>query len=427
MDTIHSSKLCRICCNQRSNDLHFLLDADNKTIVKKLRACADVTIEHDDLLPKYICKNCIQKLNLAYNFKIQCEYMEQKLREAITKSLHTQMKSASVAHKEVVSSSFFDSDDESSFGYSSELLAMDDGEAIIEEDGGEEEEEEQFMEEIVYLDQNVECDQVANGNQFVSSVANQQFEASNNDVESNAMEISQKTVETEKFDSVGSMPSAKESDGDQDMFSVKSDNASSPNVKIPFKCDTCGETFDIHSEYNKHKKTHGKNRYQCLLCNKWFAKRYLLNAHHKTHSGTKNYECSMCQKRYTSQSNLDRHIRVFHRQERQHTCTTCQKTFSQLSILRQHQSVHIASREFACDVCHNKFKTEVHLKLHKKRHLPNRFGQSRRKYTPPKKTTRKPPQKMCVCSECGKRFTSVALLRSHMQSHSLEKKYECKI
>lgn len=109
------------------------------------------------------------------------------------------------------------------------------------------------------------------------------------------------------------------------------------------------------------------------------------------------------------------HIRVFHRQERLHKCTTCQKTFSQLSSLRLHQSVHIASREFVCDICQNKFKTEVHLKLHKKRHLPKKFGQSPRKYSPPKRTTYKPPVKMCVCNECGKRFASVALLRSHMQ------------
>lgn len=254
------------------------------------------------MLPKYICKNCLQKLNLAYNFKIQCEYMDQKLRETIATSLQSQI---NLPHKQEESPSFFDSDDESSFGaYSSELLTMDDD--IIEEECVDEEgdgEDEQFMEDVVYIEPNVQCDQVANANQFVPS---QQFEVANNDSESNAMDISQKVVEIEKFDSIGSGPSTKESDGDQDMFSVKSDNASSPKMKKQFKCDTCDATFHIHSEYNKHKKTHGKNRYQCLLCNKWFAKRYLLNAHQKTHSGAKNHECSLCQKRYTSQTNLDR-------------------------------------------------------------------------------------------------------------------------
>lgn len=44
MDTVNSSKICRICCNRRLDDLVSLLDADNKTIVKKLRACADITV-----------------------------------------------------------------------------------------------------------------------------------------------------------------------------------------------------------------------------------------------------------------------------------------------------------------------------------------------------------------------------------------------
>lgn len=50
MDTIISSKICRICCNQRPNDLVSLLDAENKTIVKKLRACADITVSITDYL-----------------------------------------------------------------------------------------------------------------------------------------------------------------------------------------------------------------------------------------------------------------------------------------------------------------------------------------------------------------------------------------
>lgn len=329
--------------------------------------------------------------------------MDQKLREVITNSIHKQTDFNIVLGNEDVSEDTTTTEAESSsFVFDSEQVTMDDVESIIEEDTIE---EELVMDEINLL----------------SSVPSSQVSIDGNprkrhkpDIDSNMMEISQKGAELEKFDSCGTLPSAKESDEiiDQDMFSVKSESLT-PKVKRSFKCDTCGEEFTVHAELNKHIKTHGKNRYQCLVCNRWFAKKYLLNAHHKTHSGIKAHECSMCQKRYTNQGNLDRHIRVFHRKERQHTCTTCQKTFSQLSILRLHQSVHMAERQFCCDMCDSKFKTEVHLKLHKKRHMPIEYRQ-KRKYVPPKKAY-KPPQKMCVCNECGKRFTSVALLRSHLQ------------
>ena len=134
--------------------------------------------------------------------------------------------------------------------------------------------------------------------------------------------------------------------------------------------------------------------------------------HHKIHSSRKSFKCSFCEKCYTTQANLDRHIRIIHKQKRQHTCSTCRKTFAQLASLRIHQSIHEAERKFGCDLCTLKFKSEVHLKLHKKRHLPTEY-RSKQKYSPPKKAF-KPPPKLCVCNECGKRFASVAMLRSHM-------------
>lgn len=38
------SKLCRICCDQKLDNLIFLLDAENQKILKQLHACADVTV-----------------------------------------------------------------------------------------------------------------------------------------------------------------------------------------------------------------------------------------------------------------------------------------------------------------------------------------------------------------------------------------------
>lgn len=227
----------------------------------------------------------------------------------------------------------------------------------------------------------------------------------------NAMDVSP----AKNFDA-SPLPNAKVADecNDQEMYSVKSDPESLPAVlNRMLRCETCGANFLLKSQYNKHIKSHDKYRYQCSVCSRWFEKRYQLNVHHKIHSGVKAFKCSSCGRCYTSQINLDRHIRVIHKQERQHTCSTCQKTFKQLASLRLHQSVHEAERNFSCDICNHKFKSEIYLKLHKKRHLPAEY-RLKRKHSPPKKTYKSPP-KLCVCNECGKRFTSIAMLRSHMQ------------
>lgn len=354
-------------------------------------------IERDDLLPKYICTKCMVNLNAAYNFKLQCEYMDQRFRETIAISLrkHKELKLDS----DSASLDFFGSDEASSFEFDSGQTTMDDVETFIEE----EVEEAEFIKPEQHTMNNADDE----NNQEVGE--NNQVGKSLSSPEMYVMDISPKVVEIEKENTF----KADDECVDQEMFSVKSDPISSPRNKRSFKCETCEATFLVHAEYNKHTKTHGQNRFQCMVCNRWFAKRYLLNAHQKTHAGNKSFECSLCQKRYTNQSNLDRHIRIFHKKERLHTCTTCHKTFAQLSSLRLHQSVHVAEREFSCDMCNSKFKSEIHLKLHQKRHMPTEY-RPKRKYSPPKKAY-KPPQKLCVCNECGKRFTNLALLRSHKQ------------
>lgn len=46
MNTVENcSKMCRVCCDRKlNNNLIFLLDAENKAIIKRLRACADITV-----------------------------------------------------------------------------------------------------------------------------------------------------------------------------------------------------------------------------------------------------------------------------------------------------------------------------------------------------------------------------------------------
>lgn len=42
------SKMCRICCDRSSNNLISLLIEENRTIVKGLRACANITVSTEE-------------------------------------------------------------------------------------------------------------------------------------------------------------------------------------------------------------------------------------------------------------------------------------------------------------------------------------------------------------------------------------------
>lgn len=335
--------------------------------------------------------------------------MDQKFRDTITSSLqkHSDLNSKTEVGNDYSSydEHFSDFDVTSSFELDSGQTTMDDVETFIKEE---------LEKPDPSMNNNFHILTQQNPNHQVSNSQLTAFSKQNLDV--SAMDISPRTV-----DSFGSMPSAKGHDDfmDQDMLSLKSEKIVAPKFKRNFKCETCGATFMAHAEYHQHKTTHGNNRFQCSVCNRWFAKKYKLNEHLKTHNGIKAFECSLCQKRYSTQTNLDRHIRVSHKKLQPHTCITCKKTFAQLSTLRLHQSVHVNEREFNCEVCKTKFKSEVQLKLHKKRHMLTEH-RPKRNHSPPTaplapRKTFKPTQKPCVCSECGKLFGNIALLRSHLQ------------
>lgn len=341
-------------------------------------------------------------------FKIQCELTDQKLRTSISNGLQ----------KHATLRITFDNDDSSSecnsedavtesFEPNSMHTTMEDLESFSADNNYPRSDptlsdpsDQDYRSQLNLFDQH-------NQNNAATSISQKQDNS-----DENAMDVSP----TVKVFDICLLPNTKVTDecADAEMHSVKSDPELLPTVmKRLLRCETCGVDFQIRSEYNKHIKSHGKYRYQCLVCSRWFEKRYQLNIHHKAHGGAKSLKCGLCERQYTTQTNLDRHIRVIHKRDRQHTCSTCQKTFAQLASLRLHQSVHAAERQFGCDICNRKFKSEIHLKLHKKRHLPTEY-RLKRKYTPPKKTYKSPP-KLCVCNECGKRFTSIAMLRSHMQ------------
>lgn len=78
MNTVENiSKMCRVCCDCTSNNnLIFLLDAENKAIVKKLRACADITVSTNQEREKstlYGCcdlvKSCVE-ISLFQTFRL---------------------------------------------------------------------------------------------------------------------------------------------------------------------------------------------------------------------------------------------------------------------------------------------------------------------------------------------------------------------
>lgn len=303
--------------------------------------CSLLHLQFDvgDQLPKGLCTKCCENLDRAYKFKIQCEYTEQKLRDALVDG---QIEKFTM----YVSTVSGESDD---LQHDDELKDCDDNVDVLEGSiRSEESEIDDSSSDILKEEHLIDADSASQ-----TSAVNSQLDGGDIGEDS---EINVDYGDVEKLDEddqYGDMGEVLEGEIgeftpidqveyiydeaeieflDHDNENEKSVHwrkvdtkpkvkANKSNSRDPetdkFHCDTCGAPFEKYNDLNEHKKTHGNKRYQCPTCSRWFSKKYHMKNHQTIHLNQKLFACNLCTKKYTNQGNLDRHVRVFHHNEKQ--------------------------------------------------------------------------------------------------------------
>ncbi|KAK7872849.1 hypothetical protein R5R35_006720 [Gryllus longicercus] len=175
-------------------------------------------------------------------------------------------------------------------------------------------------------------------------------------------------------------------------------------------CPICGKVLNRSSALDRHVRyVHSSSRpFVCEICSKTFKNDSGLQSHMMVHDTSRNFKCEIC--------NLNlKHMRGYRKHMRRHTggkatekCHKCDKTLNKCSLKRHLQEVHGSERNFVCNVCEKTYVSQARLKLHVKTvHVNN--------------------AKKHVCEVCGKRTSTVAALRDHMNIHSGVKPYICHV
>ncbi|XP_069113252.1 zinc finger protein 850-like [Argopecten irradians] len=79
-----------------------------------------------------------------------------------------------------------------------------------------------------------------------------------------------------------------------------------------FKCNICGKTCSLRSNFRSHLSTHiykeRKKSFKCDICGKGFYNRYDKERHKRTHNKLFEYSCDICGKRFCYKKSVKRHV-----------------------------------------------------------------------------------------------------------------------
>lgn len=306
---------CRICLSK--DNLLDIFTVDTKThfricdLIMKL--CATVKISERDYLPHYVCNGCIQRIDLAWEFRTQCEETEKLLRSKLKRSKKTTRRAPS----EFVLISAIDSSSESE---------DDDNKSEDEEFKLSEEESEQSSDSS---DSDVSFQEKKKPPPRRRRRPPPPKSAS---AKRNVIMPVHQPVKQSRISEVVRIP-AITSDDERPLNRRPGPLKKPTKVVSVFKCDICNRFCSTAEALQQHRRTHTDEK--CPICAKVFRPRSLLLQHIQKHKEDSDRVCGTCHKVFPTINDCQRHIQMVHSQSM--ACNKCKRSFLSKARLDAHK------------------------------------------------------------------------------------------
>lgn len=213
----------------------------------------------------------------------------------------------------------------------------------------------------------------------------------------------------------------------------------------PHKCEACSKRFETLVELDCH-NCEENELLSCPICLKTFKHQINLDKHAKENMCMK-FQCSACNEMFRSKAHAKEHnciieatddgeAQIIHISDNREVCPTCGKSFSSKSNLTKHMTLH-GEKKFQCSYCPKVFHLEVYLREHItcvhynifkfQCNVCGRLLKSKTGLIAHNRIFHAKNAEVFPCTKCGKVFKQKGNLRSHMFSHSTERKFRCDV
>lgn len=309
---------CRVCMS--SENLLDIFRIGDKTSFRIcdliMKIAPTVRISERDFLPHSICTICTERIETAYELRVQCEETDKFLRSKLKRSKRTRRAPAEFVIVDAGAESSSESDDDE----------RSDDEFQISEDTEE----------------------------SSDSDSDSSYEEKKKRTPSRAVKRPAPPIQR-KNQTKYQPPAQKQARGSSGVVYIKagkSDDDSAPkkvltvqkvpaksivNNRLMFRCNVCNRPCASAEALAQHRRTHADEK--CNICSMVFKQRSALQQHMERHKNDPDRTCKKCSRVFPTKVECQRHIQIAHSESKNVivVCSKCKRSFPNKGLLNTHK------------------------------------------------------------------------------------------